>query len=422
MLSLSRLFLAALAGLTIVVAAHSGRAQEIQRIVAIINDDIISGYDLQQRIALTIAMSGFPNNKQVRQQLARQSVQALINDSLKMQEAAKYNINISDDEMNAALANVERRNKIEPGRSESFLNSRRVELDSLLYQIRASLSWRKILGRRVAPKINITKEEVASVRQTLEKNRGKNEYFLSEIFVPVETRAQEANVRETVNGLLTQLKKGAPFGRLALQFSQGPSAAAGGRVGWVLPEDLAPELAAALSATGNRSVSEPVRTHEGYYILGVENIRKVLDFDPLDTNMQLTQFIVPRKVENIKDSESKQKILASSVSRFIDGCRPLAELTRELAYAGTGNLGRIRLGDMPEKFQSVVKNIPDGKASPPMVDGKNYLIFAVCDKKEAKAQLGTDEDIRRGLITQRVNNRAERYLKDLRQSATIEIR
>ena len=89
-------------------SAGIANAQDVQKIVAIVNDEIISGYDLNQRIALTIVMSGFPDTQETRQQLRKPTLAKLIDDRLKSQEAKKNNLSISDEDVNRALTSFDK--------------------------------------------------------------------------------------------------------------------------------------------------------------------------------------------------------------------------------------------------------------------------------------------------------------------------
>lgn len=98
---------AAFAGL-LALSTPLATAQDVQNIAAIVNDEIISAYDLDQRISLTMLMSNFPNTKEARQQLAKPTLTKLIDDRLKLQEAKLYNLTVSDEEVTAALDNFEK--------------------------------------------------------------------------------------------------------------------------------------------------------------------------------------------------------------------------------------------------------------------------------------------------------------------------
>ena len=135
------------------INAHS---QEVQKIVAVVNEEVISGYDLIQRISLTILMSGIQDSRKARQQLVNPTLNRLVEERLKLQEAARFNLTVSDQEMNKAVDQLEKRNKIPSGQLDSILERRRIDMETLLEQIRSELAWNKVIRRRVVPRVNVT--------------------------------------------------------------------------------------------------------------------------------------------------------------------------------------------------------------------------------------------------------------------------
>ncbi|MEP5699983.1 MAG: SurA N-terminal domain-containing protein, partial [Sneathiella sp.] len=185
----------------------------MQKIVAVVNDEVISGYDLIQRISLTILMSGFPDSRKTRQQLVNPTLNRLVEERLKLQEAARFNLTVSDDDMNKAVGRLEKQNNIPEGRLDSILENRNISMDTLLEQIRAGLAWNKVVRRRIVPRVNITEEEIEALRKQMQANKGKSEYLLSEIFIPVDQQSDEPKVRKLLNDLLQQIREGAKFPR-----------------------------------------------------------------------------------------------------------------------------------------------------------------------------------------------------------------
>lgn len=400
-------------------SAGIANAQDVQKIVAIVNDEIISGYDLNQRIALTIVMSGFPDTQETRQQLRKPTLAKLIDDRLKSQEAKKNNLSISDEDVNRALTSFEKLNDIAPGELDRKLEAFDINLETLLDQIRGNLAWNKVIRRRIMPRITISDEEVESVQAKLEANKGKNEYLLSEIYLPVQAGTNENQIRSAAGNLVRQLRNGAPFNRAAAQFSQGAAASNGGSVGWVLEEDVEPEIAEVLTTLRENEVSDPIRTASGYFIISIQKIRTVLEDNPDDTVFDLTQFVIPAEAAN---SDQSAKTLAATISNFIDSCNYLPELLTEITGSGSGRLGKIRLGDLPGTIKALLKDMKAGEASAPYLDDDMYRIFIVCDRNDPRKRAASADAIREEIFLRRAENRARGYYQDIYNAATIDIR
>ncbi len=410
-----------LAGIAFMLVMMTALAQDVQKIVAIVNDEIISGYDLDQRIALTIALSGFPDTQETRQQLINPTVARLIDDRLKLQEAARFNINISDEQVLEAVAFLEKNNNMEPGQMDRILRQKNIDIETMMMQVRANLTWNRMIQQLIMPRITISDEEVEAVQKRLENNKGETEYFLSEIYLPIESNTPEAQVRDAVANLVSQLRSGASFQRAASQFSQGPTAATGGTVGWVLADEVPPEIGAALPDLGPGQVSDPIRAADGFYILLVQQTRKILDVDPDDVTLDITQIVVPAGSGENATPENQKK-LATTISNVIEGCEQLPTLLTELNSADSGKIGRVRLGDMPDNIKAILKDMETGDVSTPYLDEGLYRIFVVCDRNDPQARSNDPEEIRQEILIRRAENRARGYLQDIHNAATIETR
>lgn len=399
-------------------------AQDIQNIAAIVNDEIISAYDLDQRISLTILMSRFPNTEETRQQLVSSTLTKLIDDRLKLQEANQYNLSVSDEEVAATLDNFEKSNNMQPGDLDKLLLEQDIDLSTLIEQFRVQLAWNKIIQRRIMPRITISEDEVAAVQQKLKANKGKNEYFLSEIYLPLENDTDEGQLRNSAQNLVDQIRNGASFTRAAGQFSEGSTASAGGAIGWVLVDDVEPEISEVLATISENQVSDPIRTALGYFIITVQKIRTVMENNPDNVVFDLTQIVVPASSEGELASPKSQSVLANSLSNFIDDCRYLPSLLTEISgeESGSGKLGKIRLGDLPDTIKEILRDMQPGQASAPYEDDGVYRIFVVCDRQDPQMLSGSENQIRQDILIRRAENRARGYLQDMHNAATIETR
>ncbi len=398
------------------------KAQEVQKIVAIVNEDIISGFDVIQRISLRIFMGGLPDTRTTREQLVPSTINTLIDDRLKAQEAARFNIKASDREVNEAIDRFEKRYGIRSGMAEQALASKQIALDSVIDQIRAAIEWDKLVRRRVIPRVNITEEEIKAEQQHLRENKGKNEYLINEIFMAVDVPTNEAKISDQITRLYEQLGKGADFRRVATQFSQGPTASKGGEMGWFMAEDLEPAIAQMVAGKKKGAVLPPVRGQDGYYIVSIDDVRQILSDQPGDSQIDLSQIAIPVKLAERTGRSDSQAQLAQAVSQFVDGCEYLPQMFQQISNPQTGKMGRVQLSKLPENIKNLVSPLQEGQASAPFLDKDVYRIFIVCDRIDANKQSDSEEAIRQKLGTKRIESRVARYLNDLRREAVIESR
>ena len=254
------LLIAIVLAASLVAPARAAVGQEVQRIAAIVNDDVISGYDLERRVELVIRSTRMKDNPDARRQLRAKVLENLIDEKLQLQAAERLNIQVTERDIAVAVASLERQNNITPGRFDDFIRQLGIDRDSLMQQIRARLAWNKVLSRKLPP---IPEDEVDEAMRQLEAEIGKPEYRISEIYLPVDTPERESDIRQSASELYRQIGGGVPFPAAAREFSSGVTAASGGQVGWVKSDQLGPEIGQALAQMQIGDVSPPIRTPLG---------------------------------------------------------------------------------------------------------------------------------------------------------------
>ena len=217
-------------------------AQDVQRIAAVVNEEVISVFDVQQRMRLLIASSGLPDTPETQRRIGPQVLRGLIDETLQKQEAERLNIRVTETDMSEAIARVEQSNNIPPGAFEPFLQRQGIAPQSALEQIRTNIAWQKLLSRTVVPTIEVGEDKIDAVVKRIDDNRGVTEFRIGEILLPVDNQADAGDIRKLAERLVQQIREGADFRAVAQQFSKSATAAIGGDVGWILPGELNPVL------------------------------------------------------------------------------------------------------------------------------------------------------------------------------------
>ncbi len=395
-------------------------AQEVERIAAVVNDKVISVFDLRQRIDMLIFSANLPNTPDQRRGMAPQVLRSLIDEALQTEEAARLNIRVTAREMDDAVGQIERTNNIPTGRFEDFIRQRGVSPDAALAQIRANLAWQKLIRRRVLPTIEIGEEEIDAVIKGIRAGQGQTQYRVSEILLPVDDAAQRQSILDLGNRLASQIRLGADFAGIARQFSKSASAATGGDIGWIQEGELGSEANNALATLDVGKVSDPVRTPDGYLILRMADRRKLRTPGVEDSRVALRQLVLALP-ENAQEVEVQSQVsLAREVAANTANCDDFAELAREMGTPQPARAAEFRLGDLNQRLQQVAADIAIGVASEPLVVPNGVQVVMVCSREEAGA-LPRDQ-IRDTLTRQRVDMLSRRYLRDLRRSAFVDLR
>lgn len=254
-------------------AAQSSRTETI---AAVVNEDAVSVSDLEERLRLVMASSGMPDNADTRQRMMPQILNVLVEEKLKLQEAARMEIEISPQDIEEGFATIAGQNNLSADQFRQMLRREGVSPHSLEDQIRSQIAWSRVVQMKLRPDVVIADNEVDAVLERLEASLGKDEFRVSEIFLPVEMPSQEADVMKLADKLTRQIVEGkAPFPRLAQQFSQAAGASKGGDLGWVQQGQLAEPLEEMLVRMNEGEVSSPVRTLAGFHILYLRGKRSI---------------------------------------------------------------------------------------------------------------------------------------------------
>ena len=395
-------------------------AQQVQSIAAVVNDEVISVYDIDQRVNLLLATVRIEDTPAARRRVRARVLRGLIDEKLQLQEARRYNTAVTDADIAQGVVVVEKQNKMKPGDLKKFLNSKRIGFDVFVDRLRAEIAWTKLVGRRLRPNLRVGEDEIDEVEKQVTANKDQPAFLISEIFLPVDSADEEAEARQTAERIIADLGKGARFGELARQYSEGVTAFDGGDVGWVRPGQLTREVTDALLTLERDRVSEPIRTQAGIYVVQLRDRRSLSD--PARATVSLKQIVLPL-TQGAPDTEiASQRRLAESISAVINKCSDVEGVIARLESPESGDLGTLDVADLPIEFQSVVRDLPIGKGSAPILRPNSIHVIVVCDRKIDAVETPNRESIARALGNTRLALMARRYLRNLRRDAIVEIR
>ena len=420
--TLRRLTLAAFALVAAAAPAGQAWAQDAMRIVAVVNDEMISGYDLEQRMRLVAGTGTLPSSSEQRQRLASQVLRSMIDERLQLQEAKRLNIRVEPKEIDDALARVAQQNNVALDQLPQRMKEEGLNIESLETQIEATIAWLKVVRRRGARFANVADDEVAETMARIKENASKPSHLLSQIFLSVDSPQDEGQVGNTARRLLEELRQGAPFNLLATQFSQDSHAREGGNLGWVQGGQLAPEIEAVVAQMPVGAVSTPIRSAEGYHIIALRDRRTPTTASLEDVQVSVQQIIVPIPANARADEVASQRTLAQTLSDTVNGCADMEKAAREMGTPASGATGLLRVGEMAAEIRNVVLALKVGEASKPLVGDGGARILMVCERKDPPSNLPTEQDVQRMLTEQKMEMQARRLLRDLRQTAFVDIR
>jgi peptidyl-prolyl cis-trans isomerase SurA len=392
------------------------------RIAAVVNDDIISIFDLVSRVRMVMMSSNIPDTPETRQKIGPQILRGLIDEKLELQEAKKKSVTATDSEIGNALGLIEKQNNMKAGQLNEYLKARAIDRGALVDQLTASIVWAKLVRRLAAQTTEISDEEIDDALKRAKEHASEPQSRVAEIFLAVDNPAQDDEVRKLAERLTQQMRQGARFSAVAQQFSQSAAAAVGGDIGWVRPEELPPEIGKAVTQLKPGELSAPVRTGGGYYLLLVVDRRNGTsgggEQEAVYDIVQVVFPFPPRASDAAKRTAISE---AQSVRTVAKDCPGLLRIGKEKAPQLSSE-GKLRAANISPEMRTLVNKLAIGEASEPIVQKNGVGVIMVCAKGKPGGGAVTREEAAESLLRQRLDTVARRYLRDLRRNAYVDVR
>ncbi|WP_343559657.1 peptidylprolyl isomerase [Kiloniella sp. b19] len=397
--------------------SSKAHAQSTLRPVAIVNDDIISLIDVIQRSRLAMIGNNKKLNQKQQQQLLNRTLRTMIDDRIKLQEAERLNISISQGELNAALQGIASQNNQTPEQVLSTLRTAGIHQETLFDQFRAELAWRQVVRRSLNSDVVVSEAEIDSVVDRIQQLGTDTEKRIFEIFLPSERDTTESELKDQATSILQELKNGANFGAVARVASRSSSASFGGDLGWVQAGQLPRELQqiAAQATPGN--LIGPIQTRTGFYILMIQDERKVSSDAKLD--LALMRIALAQNADFDAQQAARSRI--ADIERNVQTCANVRDRATELGDEGSGELGVKDIKELDSAVQQAVQGLQRDQKSAIIRKTDGFEIYYICGRQESGSGVNRLE-IEQKLRDDRINILAEKHLQDLRRSANIDIR
>ncbi|NBS23543.1 MAG: peptidylprolyl isomerase [Altererythrobacter sp.] len=394
----------------------------VRTATAIVNGHVITGTDIDQRVALVVSAS---NNQLSEEELARLRMQVLrnlIDETLQIQAARSQEIEVTQAEVTDRYNTLAVQNfGQETGAMDEYLISIGSSPASLKRQIEGELAWSNLLRRNIAPFVNVSEEEVNELLKRMEESRGTEEFRLAEIFLAATPENRNA-VLENGQQITQQLRQGGSFQGYARQFSQASTAATGGDLGWLrLAQLRSTQLEAIVNEMQPGQLVGPVEIPGGFWIVYLVDKRQVLMADPRDAVLSLKQISISFE-PGISEELAAQQVQAFSTGvQNMRGCGDADAVAGSLGASVVTN-DQIRARSLPEQLQNIVLNLQVGQPTPPFGSiEEGVRVLMLCGRDDPEVVGGPSfDDMMNQLEDERVNKRAQRYLRDLRNDAYID--
>ncbi|WP_294010601.1 peptidylprolyl isomerase [Sphingomonas sp.] len=393
----------------------------VVKATAIVNGEVITQTDIDQRLALLAIANGGQLPADELDRLRQQVLRNLIDETLQIQAARAAEITIKPADIDRTLARVAANTKQSVEQLTAMLEANGSSINTMRRQIEGEIAWSRLQRAKIESSISVGEEEVKAILDKMNAAKGTQEFRVGEIFLSA-TAGNEAQALSNANRILEQLRNGASFAGYARQYSEASTAAVGGDLGWVRPEQLPESIAAQLRSMRPGQVSQPIPVQGGFSIVAVQDTRKILTADPRDAVLTLKQVSITFPKGTSRQQAEPLVARFAQSAQNVGGCggadRIAADFKGELVESD-----QVKIRDLPPALQQIMLPLQVGQATQPFgsID-EGVRILVICGRDEVDATAPTYDEVFSQLNEERVNLRARRYLRDLRRDAVIEFR
>jgi len=388
---------------------------------AIVNGYVITGTEIDQRVALVTAASEAEISPEERLRLRVQVLRNLIDETLKVQAAAAAEMAVKPEQVEQTYQQLAAQNfGNDPKKMDTYLLSIGSSPASLKRQIEGEAAWENLLRRNIMPFVNVSADEVNDSLKRMNEAKGTDEYRMGEIFLSATSENREA-VLANAKQIVEQLQQGGSFVAYARQYSEATTAVVGGDLGWVRLGQLPTPLAAAVRTMSAGQLQGPIEIPGGFSILYLINKRQVLMADPAQAILNLKQVSITFPA-GITQQQAEARV--NEFGNYVDGLRGCGDVDAGAAEIGAEVVtnDQIRAEVLPVQLRDIILNLQIGQATPPFGNiQEGVRVFMLCGRDDPEdSGAPTFAAVMDQLEEERVNKRAQRFLRDLRNDAYIE--
>ena len=394
---------------------NTAEAREVEGIAAIVNDEVISKFDVDQRVNLFLVTSGIERTPQNIDGLRRQVLRTLIQEKLQLQEARDSEIEISRAEINAAMQDMASGTNRSLDEVEKFLKENNVHIRTMEDQIEAELAWNRFVRGRFGGQVSIGELEIDETLERAEAAMNQDRVNISEILLLANDQLDGQRLMSEAAQIVQQLRAGINFGAVARQFSAASSSASGGNLGWIPVNQLDENIVPIIENMAAGDISDPIETSAGIYIVQVNSKQQSGGIDPMRNLFDLliiTYDVATEghfaKLESLRDSFTT--------------CKNTESKAKEMDARNVTRTGQVELRRFPKNLQSEISTTEAGQVIGPKKNEKIAEMVVVCDRKDDQGATISRDAIENNLYSQRLAIMARRHLRELRRDSIVEYR
>lgn len=414
--------------LAVCTAANAHAQELLERIVAVVNDDVVLSSELQaeaKRLYEDVQRIGARPPPE--EALVRQALERLIIRKLQLSTAAQQGLSVDDETVAQAIGNIAQKNDLTLEELRETLATEGMSFPEFRENLRSEILVSRLRNREVVSRIQVTKAEVDSyLARGGDRPGGRTDFHILHLLVATPEGAspqQIESAKQRAQKFLTEINSGADFRTIAQNHSDGRQALRGGDLGWIKAAEVPTIFADEVASLSRGSVAGPLRSASGFHIIKLEDYKGSGRAIVAQTK---ARHILIRTDELTSDTDARQRL--ERLRARITGGDDFATLARshsddKASTVKGGELGWINPGDTLPQFEEEMARLAPGETSQPFKTDFGWHIVQVQDRR----QYDVTDDVLRNKARQAIRDlkaqdAMELYLRRLRDEAYVEVR
>ncbi|MBB1519070.1 peptidylprolyl isomerase [Aquipseudomonas guryensis] len=417
-----------LLGAVFLGSAVQAEIQSLNRVVAIVDNDVIMQSQLDARareVQQTIAKRGaqLPPTDVLNQQV----LERLIVENLQLQIGERSGIRITDEELNQAMASIAQRNNLTLEQFSAALQRDGLSYNDAREQIRREMVISRVRQRRVGERIQVTDQEVKNfLASDLGKMQLSEEFRLANILIPLPEGASPEAIQAAarrVSSLYDELRNGGDFAQLAISNSASENALEGGEIGWRKAGQLPPPLDELISALAPGEITEPIRTPNGFMIIKL--LEKRGGSSVVSDEVHVRHILI--KPSEIRSETETRRLAERLYERIVSG-EDFAELAKSYSEdpgsaLNGGDLNWIDPSTLVPEFREVMAKTSSGELSKPFKSQYGWHVLEVLGRRATdNSEKFREQQAMNALRNRKYEEELQAWLRQIRDEAYVEIK
>ena len=415
-------------GLAYQFNAQAAEVVKMDRIVAIVDQAVVTEQELESRIATVTAQFKKQGTELPAEAILRKQIlERLITDTLQLQYAAQTGLKVDDNQLDKTIGRIAEQNQLSLAEFTEALAKDGVSMTKFRADIRNEITLARLREREVDGRVNVSESEIDNfLTSQAANNENQDEYEIAHLLIRTPEEGATEDIQKAkikVDKALSELNGGVSFAKVSASYSDAPNALEGGSLGWKSAAQMPALFLDALKAMKVGEVSAPLRSPNGFHVLKLNNKRG--GNSPLVIQQTHARHILIKLSEIMSEKDGKLKI--DGIKERLDNGEKFEALARQYSEDSTassgGDLNRINPGDTVPQFEKAMNELKDLQISLPVRTQFGWHLIQVIERrsqdmsKEA-ARLKARQEIR----AKKADEAYQDWIRELRDRAYVEIR